>query len=187
MRMSVLMAVLGWMFLVAANWLQIPLHREMGWFGALFVVAFGWMWGGLWTFIAVLLRLSVRAYARAVVVLVVAAVVGAGVWVVDWRAVFVDGVVWAGRDAFGELAADYRGGRPVEAPRWMAYVSVGGEVRVLDRGLYLPVLVDEWRGESGAGIAYLGLSPSAGRLVPTAEGGMGRPVRDLGDGWWWVE
>ncbi|MEU6799068.1 hypothetical protein ABZ907_45885 [Nonomuraea wenchangensis] len=93
----------------------------------------------------------------------------------------------ARRDAFAELAADHRGGRPIEPPWWMAYVSVDGEVRVLDRGLYLPVLVDEWRGESGAGIAYLGASPVAGRLVPTAEGGMGRPVRDLGDGWWWVE
>jgi len=44
----------------------------------------------------------------------------------------------------------------------------------------------DWRAESGDGIAYFRTPPAPGTDVVTAEGDLGQPTRDLGDGWWVV-
>ncbi|WP_446218643.1 hypothetical protein [Micromonospora sp. IBHARD004] len=44
-----------------------------------------------------------------------------------------------------------------------------------------------WRGESGVGFAFYPTPPRPDTLLATAMGDMGSPVRELGDGWWWVE
>ncbi|MFC4012988.1 hypothetical protein ACFOY2_37575 [Nonomuraea purpurea] len=65
-------------------------------------------------------------------------------------------------------------------------MSVDGDVQAQERGLYLPIYVD-WRAKNGSGIAYFRRPPSDDYLIQTAAGDLGRPTRDLGDGWWWVE
>ncbi|RSN01951.1 hypothetical protein DMB42_37970 [Nonomuraea sp. WAC 01424] len=67
----------------------------------------------------------------------------------------------------------------------MKYLSMDGQVQQQGEVLYLPVFED-WRAETGSGIAHLPAPPTSRTLVQTASGDLGSPVRDLGDGWWWV-
>ncbi|WP_424536931.1 hypothetical protein ACOZ38_45210 [Sphaerisporangium viridialbum] len=185
-RWPVLMATFGWIFLAAASYLQIPLYRQM-WFFSWLVIAFGWVWACLWSFTAVISHLSVQAYARATVALIIAVALGAVIWRVDWRTTFIDSTLRLHQGSFAELAAAYREGRPLDPPWWMKYLSVDGEVQAQNDGLYLPIYVDEWRSEYGAGVAYFPSRPGDDSLIQTADGGVGRATRDLGNGWWWVE
>ncbi|MFG1879795.1 hypothetical protein ACGFIV_33670 [Sphaerisporangium sp. NPDC049003] len=180
------MATFGWIFLIAANYLQIPLYRQI-WLFSWLVNTFGWVWACLWTFTAVISYLSVQTYARAAIALIIAITLGAVIWRVDWRTTFIDSTLRLHQGSFAELAAAYREGRPLAPPWWMKYLSVDGEVQAQNHGLYLPIYVDEWRSEIGSGLAYFPSRPSNDFLIQTAEGDVGRPIRDLGNGWWWVE
>ena len=43
-----------------------------------------------------------------------------------------------------------------------------------------------WRAESGTGFAYFTGPPAAGTMISTASGDLGEPLREVGDGRWWV-
>ncbi|MER6948298.1 hypothetical protein ABT294_30150 [Nonomuraea sp. NPDC000554] len=185
-KWTIAMTVGGWIFLGTMSYLQIPLYRQIWWF-VLLAIAFGWLWACLWTFTAVISYLSVQAYARAAIALVIAVTLGAVIWRVDWRTTFIDSTLRLHQASFAELATAYREGKPLEPPWWMKYLSINGEVQAQEHGLYLPIYRDEWRSENGSGLAYFPSRPSNDYLIQTAEGDIGRPIRDLGDGWWWVE
>src|SRR5687767_8368519 len=70
-KWTVIMATCGWIFLIAASYLQIPLYRQIWLFSPL-VITFAWLWACLWSFTAVASYLSVQAYARAALALIVA-------------------------------------------------------------------------------------------------------------------
>ncbi|MEU8268654.1 hypothetical protein AB0B89_15970 [Sphaerisporangium sp. NPDC049002] len=156
---TTLMAICGWIFLVVSTYLQIPLYRQMWLFNWL-VIAFGWAWACLWTFTAIISYLSVQAYGRAATALIIAVALGAVIWRVDWRTTFIESTLRLHRGSFAELAAAYRDGRPLDPPWWMKYLSVDGEVEPQEDGLYLPICVDEWRSETGSGLAYLPSRPT---------------------------
>lgn len=185
-KWTVLMATCGWIFLVAASYLQIPLYRQT-WLFTPLVITFAWLWAGLWTFTAVISYLSIQAYARAAIALLIAVTLGAVIWRVDWRTTFIDSTLQLHQASFAELATAYREGKPLDPAWWMKYLSVDGEVQAQEHGLYLPIYLDEWRSENGSGLAYFPSPPSNDFLIQTAEGDLGRPIRDLGNGWWWVE
>jgi hypothetical protein len=43
-----------------------------------------------------------------------------------------------------------------------------------------------WRHESGTGLAYFAAPPTDQTIVNTAEGDSGTPQREVGGGWWWI-
>jgi hypothetical protein len=43
-----------------------------------------------------------------------------------------------------------------------------------------------WRHESGTGLAYFADPPTDQTIVNTAEGDSGTPQREVGGGWWWI-
>ena len=47
-------------------------------------------------------------------------------------------------------------------------------------------LWQNWRAESGTGLAYFAEPPTGPTPVTTASGDLGYPKREVGDGWWWV-
>ncbi|MER7500354.1 hypothetical protein AB0L05_15735 [Nonomuraea pusilla] len=185
-KWTTLMAVSGWIFLLAASYLQIPLYRQI-WLANQLVIGFGWLWACLWSFTAVISYISVRGFMRAAVALTMAVTLGAVIWRTDWQMTFIETTLRLQQGSFAELAAAYRAKKPLDPPWWMRYPSIDGEVQEQGTALYLPIYLDEWRSERGSGLAYFLKPPGKDRMIQTAEGDMGRPVRDLGDGWWWVE
>jgi hypothetical protein len=174
----------GWIALIGLEVLRIPLSQmspPLSWF----LIAIAWVWAIFWSTMTTFACLAVRAYGRCVLATVVMLVVWAGIRVTDWNARYVDGLFWLHRDSFTVLADAYESGRPFTVPSWMKYVSVNGQVERQRNALYLPVFLDQWRSETGAGIAYL--PKGRERVIETAAGDVGRPVRNLDNGWWWVE
>jgi hypothetical protein len=51
--------------------------------------------------------------------------------------------------------------------------------------LFLPAW-QNWRDTDGAGYAYLPSPPPRDFTIAVAEGALGQPQEDFGDGWWWV-
>lgn len=49
------------------------------------------------------------------------------------------------------------------------------------------LLWQDWRAESGGGLAYFPKPPDADVALATASGDIGVPTRELGHGWWLVE
>ncbi|MEU4243305.1 hypothetical protein [Actinoplanes sp. NPDC026619] len=47
-------------------------------------------------------------------------------------------------------------------------------------------LWQDWRAESGTGLAYFAEPPTTPTPITTASGDLGHPKREVGDGWWWV-
>ncbi|MEO3854563.1 hypothetical protein [Acrocarpospora sp. B8E8] len=106
---------------------------------------------------------------------------------IDWQTLYIDSQFRFHRDEFAALVAENELNRPLTVPWWMKYFSLDGQVRQQGGGLYLPVFVEPWRAESGRGIAYLRHPPTSEMIIKIATDDFGRPVRDLGNGWWWVE
>ncbi|MGV9598700.1 hypothetical protein ACWDR1_18725 [Streptosporangium sandarakinum] len=185
-RWTLLMASLGWLLLTAASYLSLPMFQKIWWFGGLVTGVF-WTWAALWSFAAVMAYLSLKAYVRSLAMLVIAVTLGAVVRGIDWQAVYVGSLLRLHREEFAALVEANERGRRLSAPWWMEYLSKDGRIRRQGEVIYLPVFEDSWREESGVGIAHLPVPPTAETFVRTAAGDIGRPVRDLGDGWWWVE
>ncbi|WP_155123561.1 MULTISPECIES: hypothetical protein [unclassified Actinoplanes] len=174
--------------MASTYYLAMPLFGVLSLFGWLVI-------GGCWvgvvatSALAMLASCRDRAYGWAVACLVVAVLSGVGVVSTDWRPVYTDSQFRLHRGELGELAAEYQAGRLVsdsELPWRLRYLSIDGQAHVRDGALYLPVWAD-WRAESGGGFAYFPSSPGPDTMVGTAAGDTGRPVRALGDGWWWVD
>ncbi|MGI5493123.1 hypothetical protein [Microtetraspora malaysiensis] len=179
-------ALVGWFLLTAASYLWIPIFRVIGPLNRLVLLAL-WIWVICSTFAAVDSYLSLKAYARAFTALVIALNIGPAIWWADWKAIYVDSQFWLHREEFAALVAAHENNRPLIVPGWMEYLSIDGQVRQQGQILYLPVFEDPWRAETGAGIAYLPGTPDSQTIVQTAAGDVGSPVRDLGNGWWWVD
>ncbi|MFI6458274.1 hypothetical protein ACIBF6_42845 [Streptosporangium amethystogenes] len=180
------MASLGWLLLTIASYLWLPMFQTIWRFNAL-VIVMCWIWAALWSFVAVMTYLSSRAYGQSFVTLVIAVTLGAIIWTTDWKTVYIDSQFWLHREEFATLVAENESGRPLTVPWWLEYLSIDGQVRQQGPILYLPVFEDSWRAETGSGIAHLPDLPTSETTVQTAAGDIGSPVRDLGNGWWWVE
>ncbi|XVQ86020.1 hypothetical protein ACQP2K_00850 [Microbispora siamensis] len=144
-----------------------------------------WGWSIVWSTKTAFAYLSDRAYGRCVATTAVMLIAWVGGQVTDWNALYVNGMFWVHRDTVTALADAYESDRPMTMPSWMEHLSANGKIERQGNALYLPVFLDQWRGESGAGIAYL--PNGSRRVVQTAAGDIGYPVRDLGGDWWWVE
>ncbi|MEU1386079.1 MULTISPECIES: hypothetical protein [unclassified Nonomuraea] len=185
-KWTVIMALLGWLVLAIVSYLSLPMFQTIWWFSKLVTTA-AWLWAALWSCAAVMTYLSLKVYVRSFVVLTIAVFLGAVIFRIDWQTLYIDNQFWLHRDEFAALVAENENGRPLTVPWWMKYLSIDGQVRQQEEVLYLPVFEDSWRAESGRGIAHLPVPPTSETLVMTAAGDLGRPVRDLGNGWWWVE
>ncbi|HWS38146.1 MAG TPA: hypothetical protein VN408_36100 [Actinoplanes sp.] len=93
------------------------------------------------------------------------------------------------RAALAALAADYRAGRlpaEPELPAGLRSLCPSGFVYAGPTALFVQLWQD-WRAESGNGLAYFLEPPTDQTVIPTADGDRGRPQREVGDGWWWVD
>ncbi|WP_329427000.1 hypothetical protein OG339_42805 [Streptosporangium sp. NBC_01495] len=184
-RPALTMVSFAWLVLVALEYFWIPVFRVSELFAWLAITA-AWLWVISRSTAVVLTYLSLRDYGRCVAALSLALGAGAVARTADWEALYAEGLVWSHRDAFAELAADHEHHRPLTVPGWMGYLSIDGQVWPQRDVLYLPVFED-WRAESGRGIAYIPGSDGRGTTVHTASGDLGSATYDLGGGWWWVE
>ncbi|MEV4457026.1 hypothetical protein [Microbispora sp. NPDC049633] len=179
------LALLGWLLLVVACYLRLPLGRALSlWYWLLIMALLAW--AAWWTFLAVMAYLSRKAYLRATVPLLVGVIVATALAIPNWENAFIDSLFLLQRDRFDAIGTAYRQGEPLPVPWWMGLLSIDGSVQVQEDGVYLPVYED-WRAETGAGIAYVPSSPDPETVFMTAAGDVGRPVRSFGHGWWWVE
>ncbi|GLW27764.1 hypothetical protein [Actinoplanes regularis] len=93
------------------------------------------------------------------------------------------------RAALAELAADYRAGRlpagDLTLPPDLRSLSPSGYAYVSRTEVFVQMW-QNWRHESGTGLAYFAVPPTEQTLVNTAEGDLGNPRREVGGGWWWV-
>ncbi|MFI7057567.1 hypothetical protein ACIBLB_36390 [Streptosporangium canum] len=184
-RPALTMLSLAWLVLLALEYFWIPLFRVSELFAWLAIIA-AWLWAIGRSTTVVLTCLSLKDYGRCVAALLLALSAGSVARTAHWSALYAEGQVWLHGDAFAELAADHEHRRPLTVPGWMEYLSIDGQVRPQRDVLYLPVFED-WRAESGRGIAYIPGSDGRGTTIHTASGDLGSATHDLGDGWWWVE
>ncbi|MGI5493145.1 hypothetical protein [Microtetraspora malaysiensis] len=184
-RLPPVMASLGWLLLAAACYLRLPLFRAI-WLCYWLLITALWAWAFLWTFLMVMSHLSRKAYTRATMTLLVAVTAGALLSVPKWENAFIDSLFLLQRDRFDALATAYRNGQSLPVPWWMGLLTIDGRVQPQKHALYLPVYED-WRAETGVGIAYLPSPLDVDDWIMTAAGDTGRPTRPYGNGWWWVE
>jgi hypothetical protein len=129
---------------------------------------------------------------------------GLGLWTVGFPQASPEGQFRQHRNDLARLAADYRAGRiaanedtDVGLPLRLRFMSIDGHAHRRCRDaeqlsepaacpLYLPAW-QNWRAESGTGFAYYPTEPGPQASLVTAAGDVGVPVRELGDGWWWVD
>jgi uncharacterized membrane protein len=186
--MSRIIAAAGWLALVAAYYLSLPMFGALSFAGWLVLGAL-WVWAVVATIVALVIGIRKRAYPSTAVVGVVAVLAVVGIVVVDWTRAYADSQVALQRGPLDALVAEFRAGRlpaDAELPVRIRYMSIDGHAHVRDGALYLPAWQD-WRGESGGGFGYFAAPPSPETTIATAEGDLGHPTRSLGGGWWWVD
>ncbi|WP_157594181.1 hypothetical protein [Streptosporangium amethystogenes] len=181
-----LLAAVGWILLALVSYLRISLFLENSLLYKLLLV-WSWLWSLLWSLSGVLSYLAVKAYGRSMAVLTATSILGLLIWTADWKVVYLQSQIRLHHETFADLASSYESGRPLEVPSWMKYLSIEGDVQAQEHGLYFPVFVDKWRAESGEGFAYIPGKADPQTIIQTAEGDIGGPTHDLGEGWWWVE
>lgn len=185
--------VLGWLALAASYYLGLPF------FGVLSTVTWAlimvcWLWViGLPVVMAG--RLAWRRALRQTLACGVASVLaGALLWTLGLPQRTPQGQFAEHRDDLAWLAAEYRdGGMSEDAalPLRLRFLSVDGQAHIrcglehADCALFLLTWQD-WRGESGTGLAYYRTPPGPDALLVTAEGDAGKPIRELDAGWWVV-
>jgi len=103
---------------------------------------------------------------------------------------YVDRQYRAHRTALAALARDYRAGRldgtgTLTLPDGVRDLSPSGFAYAGPTALFVQMW-QNWRAESGTGLAYFLQPPAADTSITTAEGDLGQPRREVGDGWWWV-
>jgi hypothetical protein len=193
-----LVLVLGWLVLAASYYLVLPL------FGVLSTVTWAlvslcWLWVvGVPVLVAG--RLVRRRAVRPMVAWsLVAVLAGALLWTLGPPHRTPEGQFGQHRGDLLRLAADYRAGRiggGTALPWRLRFLSVDGQAHRRcgsadpptgrkDCALFL-LLWQDWRAESGTGLAYYPTRPRPDASIVTAEGDIGTPVRELGAGWWVV-
>ena len=192
-------SLLGWILVAAVSYLRYPVTAATDDLGWLLIVAVCWAGALIATALTIVRWLTSRAYAKAAAAAVIAIAAGGTTWTVDWSTAYLDSQFRLHRGALHDLATSFEAGRLTadeRLPLEIRYLSRDGRAHLQPsdarrpaaqnpRVLYLPVWED-WRGEAGAGLAYLGGHPPAEVVIATALGGMGVPSRHVGDGWWWV-
>jgi hypothetical protein len=107
----------------------------------------------------------------------------------DSRGDYIDYQYRTHRTALIKLAQDYRAGRLDDnliLPPDVRSLSPSGFAYAGRTVLFVQMWQD-WRAESGTGLAYFIDPPTAETDITTASGDLGKPQREVGDGWWWVE
>lgn len=92
------------------------------------------------------------------------------------------------RAALSALARDYRAGRldgTLTLPAGVRDLCPSGFAYASPTALFVQMW-QNWRAESGTGLAYFARPPAPGTMIQTADGDQGQPQREVGDGWWWV-
>ncbi|SNY69569.1 hypothetical protein [Paractinoplanes atraurantiacus] len=100
----------------------------------------------------------------------------------------VDHQYRAHRAELADLAEDYRAGHldsDLTLPSGLRSLCPSGFAYAAPTVLFVQMW-QNWRAESGTGLAYFPQPPTAATWITTAEGDNGRPQREVGDGWWWV-
>lgn len=185
--LQVVLSGAGWLLLIPAWWLA-----GTPWLVGSFV---GWSISALAALFAVLISVAailiacVRgSWGVAVVSVGLAAAAVVVVSRYDSQIYPVDHRYRLHQAALADLAEGYRAGRldgeltlPADlrslCPSGFAYA--GPDVMFVQ-------LWQNWRAESGTGLAYFAEPPTGAMSVTTASGDVGHPKWEVGDGWWWV-
>jgi hypothetical protein len=184
----------GWVALAGSYYLVLPL------FGVFSTVtwslaAVSWLWVISMPVVAAfgLIVYGGRRLGAAVGMLAVFA--GVGLWIVGPPRLSPEGLFRHHRHELARLAAEYRTTGDDAVLSWrMRFVSVDGRVHRRcgstdaqtgrkDCALFL-LQWQDWRAESGGGLAYYLTRPGPDASIVTAEGDTGEPVREIGQGWW---
>ncbi|GIG06737.1 hypothetical protein ACFQZ4_50035 [Catellatospora coxensis] len=183
-------ALTGWLALAGAYYFELPVFAVVSMFGWLLIAAC-WLWAVTASIIAVVALLGRRRRAHAAAAAVIAAAAGVAIGNADWLMIYLRSQLWIHQAELGRLAAEHRlGTLPAnpELPWRLRYLSIDGHAhrQTEAAALYLPMW-QNWRGEAGGGLVHLTTTPDQDTWIETAPGGQGRPLRQVGDGWWWVE
>lgn len=177
----------GWLLLIPAWWLaETPLlvGSFVGWWISLLAVLFA----ALVSIAAILIACVHRSWGVAVVSLCLAAAAFVVVSRQDSQVYPVDYRYQLHRAALGELVEGYRAGRldgELTLPADMRSLCPSGFAYASPTVLFVQ-LWQNWRAESGTGLAYFAEPPTGPTPITTASGDLGYPKREVGDGWWWV-
>ncbi|GIE89523.1 hypothetical protein [Actinoplanes regularis] len=177
----------GWLLLIPAWWLaETPLlgGSFVGWWISLLAAVFA----VLVSIAAILIACVRRSWGVAVVSLCLAAAAFVVVSRQDSQVYPVDYRYRLHRAALAELAKDYRAGHlngGLTLPADMRSLCPSGVAYATPTVLFIQ-LWQNWRAESGTGLAYFAEPPTESTVIETAWGDQGYPQREVGDGWWWV-
>ena len=185
--LQALLSCAGWLLLVPAWWLaETPLLNGSfaGWLISLSAASFAVL-----VSIAAILIACVRgSWGVAVVSLCLTVAAGVVVSRQDSQVYPVDYRYRLHRAALAELAEGYRAGRldgELTLPADVRSLCPSGFAYASPTVLFVQ-LWQNWRAESGTGLAYFAEPPTGPTAITTASGDLGYPKREVGDGWWWV-
>jgi hypothetical protein len=177
----------GWLLLIPAWWLAgtpLLVGSFVGWWISLLAVLFA----VLISVAAILIACVRRSWGVALVSLCLAAAAAVVVSRQDSQIYPVDYRYRLHRAALAELVDGYRAGRltgELSLPADMRSLCPSGFAYAGPKVLFVQ-LWQNWRAESGTGLAYFAVPPTEPTPVTTASGDLGYPKREGGDGWWWV-
>ncbi|MEV4279912.1 hypothetical protein [Actinoplanes xinjiangensis] len=177
----------GWLLLIPLMWrAQVPLFG--GFYLGLSLLFVAFLFAALVSVTMILVACVQRSWGVALVSLVLAATAVVVATRQDSEGDYIDYRYQAHRTALAALAEDYRAGRlrgEVTLPSDVRPLSPSGIAYASPTVLFVQMW-QNWRAESGTGLAYF-IEPSTGKTtVTTAAGDFGYPQREVGDGWWWV-
>lgn len=185
-----------WTVLGCSGWLlAIPLLRFtqspplLGSYFALPIWVAGFLLAAAVSILAILIACARRSWGIAVASLALAATGVVATTQLNSQVDIIDYQYREHRTALAELAENYRAGRlpkgQLTLPPALHSLSPSGYAYASPTEVYVQMW-QNWRHESGTGLAYFADPPTDQTTVNTAEGDRGSPQREVGDGWWWV-
>ena len=185
--LQTVLSCVGWLLLIPAWWLaDTPLL--VGSFVGFWISLLAVLFAALVSTTAILIACVRRSWGVAVVSLCLAAAAFVVVSRHDSQVYPVDYRYRLHRAALAELVEDYRAGRldgEMTLPAGMRSLCPSGFAYASPTVLFVQ-LWQNWREESGTGLAYFAEPPTKRTSITTAAGDLGYPQREVGDGWWWV-
>ncbi|MEU8656184.1 hypothetical protein [Actinoplanes philippinensis] len=185
-----------WAALSCSGWLlAIPFLRLtrmpalLGSYVSLAMWAAAFLFGAAVSITAVLVAASRRSWGVAAAGLVLAAAGIVAVTRLNPQVNYIDYQYREHRTALARLAEDFRAGRLPDSaftlPPDLSSLSPSGYAYATSTEVFVQMW-QNWRHESGTGLAYFADPPDPQARVNTAEGDFGHPQREVGGGWWWV-
>jgi hypothetical protein len=185
-----------WVALSCSGWLLvIPLLRLtqkpplLGSYFALPIWVAGFLLAAAISITAVLIACVKRSWGIAAAGLVLAATGVFAITQLNSQVDLIDYQYREHRTALAELAEDFRAGRLPEGtltlPPELHSLSPSGYAYAHRTEVFVQMW-QNWRHESGTGLAYFAAPPTDQTIVNTAEGDSGTPQREVGGGWWWI-